>query len=393
MMALLLIIPETVGIAALATRPVVRKTGDRKRVWIGCSLVARLVSIGIPLLAFSAIRPTGEAALWTLAGCLAISQALGAIAYIALLSWLADLVPEDHWGRFFAWQQIADFSVLLFVPMAGGYAIDWWRKNGPTDALLLAYVVVFALGIALQLASMIPLLKLPSIAGRGRAEGSAVPSLAAIVASLRDRSLRFLMFQNWWLAAFNGLTQGVFFGFLTGPLAVPLGTYQLLNTVQRGLSLPVSWISGRWADRQRNKQLLIFGVLLAGGGSMLFWLCATPSQWWWVFGAYALWGCWPAANISGRNLVLKHSPQGDTTTQLALFYRVGGLLAGLSGLLGGIWLASLKESEFAINLGSFQIESYRLLFLVSLGGRVSSVLWLLPVREEDAKPPQHLLSN
>ena len=388
MLALLLVIPETVGILALATRPIVRRAGHRKTVWIGCSLFARLVSIGIPLLAFSALRPTGEAALWTLAACLAASQAAGGVAYIALLSWLADLVPGDHWGRFFARQQIADFSVLIVVPIAGGYAVDWWWKHATPDALLLVYVVAFALGIALQLASMIPLLRLPHVSRRSAAGSSAVairssPDWTTIVASFRNRSLRFLLIHNWWLAAFNGMTQAVIFSYVSknGPLNLTLGTYQVLSTIQRSVSIPVSWGSGWWADRRGNKGLLIVGVLIAGGASMPFWLAASPGQWWWVIGAYVLWGFWPAANITGRNLVLKLSPRGDNTTQLALFRQVGGLLAGLSGLLGGVWLASLKAADFAVDLPGYRIESYQLLFLISLLGRLTSTLWLLPIRE------------
>lgn len=114
---------------------------------------------------------------------------------------------------------------------------------------------------------------------------------------------------------------------------------------------------------------------------MIFWLLATPAQWWWVFGAYVLWGFWPAVNIPGRNLVLKLSPESDNTTQLALFRNVGGLIAGLSGLVGGFLLAEWKPLDFPVAGTGLRLDAYHVLFLISFAGRVTSVLWLLFIQE------------
>jgi len=382
MMALLLVIPETVGILALTTRSLVRRLGPRKSVWIQFSLFARFVSLGIPLVGYWNGGMPG-AGLWVLAGCLAASQAAGAIAYLCLLSWLADLVPRDHWGRFFARQQIVDLAVLLIVPVSGGYLVDAFRRNTSPAEALPVYVLFFIAGILLLLLSMIPLLRLPSLFGEERSAGSDAAERTVLAASFRDKNLRFLLIHNWWLAASNGLTQAAFFGYLFGPLAIPLATYQLLANAQKLVGIPVSWGTGQIIDRFGNKRLMIAGVFLAGGGAIPFWLLATPEHWWWVVGAYVLWGFWPTVNITGRNLVLKLSPPTDNTTQLALFRQVGGLLAGLSGLAGGYWLASLKASGFAHDAFGWRIEGYQLLFLVSLAGRVTSAFWLLPVKEPD----------
>ena len=131
---------------------------------------------------------------------------------------------------------------------------------------------------------------------------------------------------------------------------------------------------------------------MIAGSALVFWLLATPEHWWWLFVAYFLWGGFAAANISGRNLALKLSPRSDNTTQLALFRQVAGLLAGLSGLLGGVWLDSLRESEFLIEWGSYRFESYQLLFVVSLFGRLTAVLWILPIQEPGARRIQRIVT-
>ncbi len=91
-------------------------------------------------------------------------------------------------------------------------------------------------------------------------------------------------------------------------------------------------------------------------------------------------------NIAGRNLALKLSPRSDNATQLSMFRQVGGLLAGLSGLLGGIWLDSLLEFGFLIEMGHYRIEGYQLLFLISWVGRFTSAFWILPIRDDSQQP-------
>jgi MFS family permease len=276
-MALLLVIPETVGILALSTRPIVRRLGNRKRVWVAFSIAARIVSIGIPLIAFAESQTGHSAGLWVLAVLLAISQGLGAIAYVAMLSWIADLVPEDRRGRFFARQQVAEFSILLIVPIAGGVIVDSWRASVSRTDLLLVYVAIFGSGILLLLASMVPLLRLPYVATQEVPPSRLASKWSVIRDSFRNRSLRLLIIHNWWLAAANGLTQSVFFGYLAGPLGVQLGMYQLLSALPRLIGIPASLWTGSFIDRNGNKQLMIAGVLLAGGASMVFWLIATAA--------------------------------------------------------------------------------------------------------------------
>jgi hypothetical protein len=130
----------------------------------------------------------------------------------------------------------------------------------------------------------------------------------------------------------------------------------------------------------------MFAGVLTAGSSLFFWLRASPAQWWWLIGGYACWGAFPAVNITGRNLVLKLSPQGDNATALALFRQVGGLLAGLSGLFGGYWLDRLNAAETALDLGLFRLGAFQIVFLTSLVGRLTAALWLLPIREPQSDP-------
>lgn len=382
--ALVLIVPETAGVLALFTRSLIRRLRGRKRVWIVFTLLARVLSLGIPLAALPATHLYGADPLVLLVTSLALSEAAQAIAYVAYLAWLADSVSSNRWGRFFAARNIGDLSVLLIFPIAGGFLRDYWKQTGNPAFMVWAYSLTYCSGVLLHLISMWPLLSVPEKSPS--LPESEVGDLERFGDAFRNRSLRFLLVHNWWLAAANGLTQAAFHRFLFGPLQIGLGTTSILNDVMRAIGIPVSWMTGIIADRYGNKRLMIAGVLVASSG-LLFWLLASPGQWWWVFGAYACWGAFPAVNITGANLVFKLAPAGDNAAAMALFRQIGGLLAGLSGLAGGIWLDRLNAAGFVLDLNFCQLGSFQILFLASLIGRFTSAVWLLPIREPRSEAP------
>lgn len=400
--ACLLAIPETVGVAALLGRAIVRIVGSRKRVYIGCSIAARIVSVGIPLLAFPGLRPEGLNPLWVMIALLAVVEALQAVAYVAYLSWIADLAPEERWGRFFAIRNVAKMVALLFVPTTAGFLRDTWRHGVPSwittrlgivdppewwtaglsnHASLVAYVVAFGVGIGLLVLSILPMVRLPEVPLADEALPRTDWQRAG--EAFRDPSMRYLLVHQWWLAAANGLTQVAFFEFLFRHLGFGLGPFYLLFVVMRLVKLPVSVWAGGWCDAGEAKPTLV-GSLLIASGALGLWLAATPERWWLVFGAYALWGTYAAANLAGRQLTLELAPRGDNTTHLALFRHIGGLCAGLSGLAGGFWLHHLQAIEFSTTLAGYEIDPYRLLFAVSLAGRMTAVVWLIPVHGRHA---------
>lgn len=388
--AFLLVIPETVGTSGLLARWVLRHIGSRKRVYIGGSLVARLVMLGIPLMGFQATRPVGINPLWVLVICLALTHAVQSIVFVAYLSWLSDLAPEHHWGRFFAWRNIAKLAALLVIPVTGGFLRDAWRNYRDPSEALIAYELAFLIGWVLMLLSLWPMRKLPDPPLRLPEDR---PSDWKVLRdSWRDRSLRFLLIHNWWLAFANGITQSAFFGYLFGPLGIGLGLFYTLQCVMRFCKLPVSWFTGVLCDHFGNKRPLVVGVVAASSG-LVFWLLATPEQWGWVFAAYAFWGLYAAANIAGRNLTLTLAPRSDNTTQLALFRQIGGLFAGLSGILGGWWLKSLNETNTTWHWGEIELSSFQIIIAVSLLGRWSAVLWLIPVSDPQGDDLRHMVKS
>src|ERR1700685_4536799 len=314
LIAVLMVVPEVAGILGLFTRNVIRQFRGRKRAWLVFSLLARALSLGIPLAGVPGLHFGGFNPLCLLIGSLAVSQSAQAIAYVAYMAWLSSAVPSGRWGRFFATRNVGELIALLVVPVAAGYSRDWWKSHVAGDLLSWAYVVAYLVGGALLLASMVPLLAIGD-SGASPAE-MRVTNRRRLRGVFCDRSMRCLLIHNWWLSTANGLTQAAFAGYLYGPLRLGLGANYVLNDVMHAVSIPTSLAAGVIADRRGNKGMMIVGVLVAGS-SLFFWLKATPAQWWWLFAASACWGAFPLVDIGGRNLVLKLAPRGDNAAPMA----------------------------------------------------------------------------
>lgn len=372
----LLVLPESVGVAGLLTRPAIRAVAPRKTIYVVATVMARVVALPIP---FLALRPGESQPLWWLVACVAATHAVGAIAYVAYLSWLSDLMPERRWGRLFARREIAKLAILLTVPVGAGYLRDAWSAHEAFVAT--GYLATFVVGQTLLLASIVPMLRLP-----GRTAVTRIlprTDWQQVRAALADRSTRFLLLHNWSLAFANGLTQSAFFLYSAsfGPLGIGLGTYNLMAGLMRAVQIPVSGYAGVVCDRSGSLAPRVWGVLIGSTG-VAFWLFAVRETWWLLFGAYLLWGAYAAANVAGDKLMVLHAPRSDNATHVALFAQVGGLMTGLAGLLGGLWLDALKARDFGMTVSSpdYHFGGYQLIFLVSLAGRYASTLWLLPLR-------------
>ena len=388
--ATILVIPEMASVCGVFSRSITRLLGNRKRTYVWCSLLARIASLMIPALAIDELRASVANPIWLLIAVLAATNIFQAIAYNAYISWLSDLVPEYNWGKLFARRSLAKVGILIFVPMMGAFARDYWKekKLGP-DETLWVYLFVFSVGTLFLTVSLLPMLRLPNVSPRETDKANPPTSWAHVIAAFANPNTRYVILYAWWLALFQGITQSPFFFYSVYHLKISLGTYYAMAGLMYGLQFGLSIPTGNISDRVGNKWPLMIG-LFAVAMALPFWMLATPQTWWWLIGAYLLWGFFAVVNITQRNLLLKVSPRGDNQIQFGLFKQVAGLIAGASGLLGGYLLTHLQKSEFSYALGSFELTAFSLIFLISFAGRLMAPLWLLPVRESTGKTPKRL---
>lgn len=371
--------PETFGISGLASRTLFRWGHRRKTLFLVTSLLARAVTLLIPLLVLPYFSEISLPRTWLLWGSLAVAAIFQGIASVAYHTWLADAVPSEDWGRLFAWRNIGTVTVQLIVPFAGSMLRDYWRHHLPQEAALVTYSVVFLVGIFLQVVSLIPLLSLPEISPRVDTHR---PDWSWVGKLLRDRSTRGLLLHAWCLAAANGVTQAVFFKYQFNVLHLSLTKYYLLTNLMYLVQIGTSWWAGRTAASRGHRPALLWGTWLASG-ALPFWCLATADTWWWLFLAFFCWGAFGAVNVAGPNLMLSYAPQGDSAMHLALFRQLSGLIAGLTGILGGLWLDHLLSTNFTWSpTDSVSLSGFHVIFLVSWVGRMLAAACVIPVHEQ-----------
>lgn len=390
------ILPESAQALSLLARPVLLRGMGRKRLWLTTLLGGRTAALLIPAALLFPARDSSTALLLILV-CTAVWYFLQGMAYVSLISWLSDLVPDVQWGRLFRSREIAGLA-------GGSLLLVAYARRPVVDALAPAargasYAVLFIVGGLIAMCSALPLLWLPDIPVRLQSHLVGVSGRV----SRWTQSFRWLAASRWWAAFFQGLTQSVIFLYSVRVLQLELETSLLLSGIGRLLQLPAAWWGGKLADAGRDRAGLALGLLLASF-MLPCWLLATPERWWWLFGAHACWSGFGLVNVCGPSLCLKHSPRSDNATHWAMYEQVAGLIAGGAGLLGGIWLDQLLSgtpglaSDVSQPVGNWLTAwlpknnpettaaslPYQVLLAISWAGRATSPLWLLGVRRSES---------
>lgn len=378
--ALLQIMPEVAEAAGLFVRPLLPWFGGRKRAWMTLLVVGRLAALGVPAMAFPVLQPKSFDPFWVILACVALWYACQGLSFVAYLSWLSDLAPERRWGRFFAARQMATILISLVVPLTAVLVRERWLRTLPEGAKDWSFAAIFSIGGLLALCSILPLARLPDIPRGDELQRFSLGPLLQRIAG--DRSLRRVLAGSWWLSCAQGLSQAALFKFQTDMLHIPLSRYYVLTSVMLGLQLPLAALAGRISDRYGDRRPLMI-ALLAVSPALLFVMTATPETWWLLFGAYALWGLFGIVNVCQQNLVLRLAPPSDNTLHLGLFRQIGGVLAGIAGLIGGLWLDALLRDSAGIPFAGHLLGPFQIVFAVSLLGRMTAPLWLIGIDEPE----------
>lgn len=377
-MAVLMATPELVGLSGLASRGLWRWSGDRRRVWLMTTLIARMITFLIPCVGLFKQSLSPAAVPWVLIGVLAVAQAAQGIATTLYFSWLADLVPAREWGRLFARRNIAALMIQLVLPILAAWFRDAAKKNFEPAVLWWVYAAVFSVGAMLLLASLWPMMMLPH--PQVDPEMHSHFNLGTLRTLMQNRNVRGLLAHSWCLALANGVTQAVFFQYQIRVVKLSLTRYYVMASCMVLLQIMTS----AWAGRCRtavDHRWVLFQSTLITSMALGFWMLADASAWWWLFGAFACWGAFGAVNVAGPNLMLCQAPPGDNAHHLALFRQVAGVIAGLSGILGGWWLDQLLSSNPSSS------HAYHVIFVVSWIGRALAAWVVLGVTPTAATAP------
>lgn len=335
---LLATLPLGLRLSQLFTSTRFERLGRWRAVALGGALAGRLALVAGLL---TLVLPDGEARLWLLIGVVAAAAAGGAVYDLALVAWMAEIVPLRLRGDFFGRRNRAVAAVGLAVTLGAAAIIDMLRGRGETAAG--AFPIVFALGGVIGLAGLLVLSRAPS-GPPHPAVAPAPPLLVWVREAFADRSFyRLVRFGLLWGLAVN-FASPFFAVYQIRVLALPLTVVTLFKAITTFAMMASAWYWGRLSDHFGAKPVVRMGVYMIAVTPLL-WLFVMPGQIWPLVPIQVVSGvAFAAYEGSINNLVLKLAPPARQSRYLAVFgaaYGTGSVLAPLAGGMVLWWLERL----------------------------------------------------
>ena len=108
----------------------------RKLLSLTCFALARLATPAIMLLPFITGQTDTRFRLFYVAAALIGQRSINALGTSAWMSWLADIVPREHRGRFYSVRLALSTLVNVVVLLAAGRLVDYFDQKQPVGYLL-----------------------------------------------------------------------------------------------------------------------------------------------------------------------------------------------------------------------------------------------------------------
>ncbi len=301
-----------------------------------------------------------------------VTQLLESFGRASWLSWMAALVPQRLWGRYFGFRNSAiSLTNLIGVPLLA-LAVSRWPGGR-----LQGYSTILVLGIVLGITSLVCQFfmtdvnpKLLHVMHSDTAERSPTRTIFSF---LKDANfLKFLLYSGLWSFAVN-ICAPFFNLYLLDNLSIDVSVVTLYNSLGAGANLLMLVFWGKLADRVGNRPImLVVGILVAL--TPLLWLEAGTAPiflWVWFPLLHIIaGGTWAAIELCSNNLLMGVVP----LLHQSIYFAIAAAVTGVTGAMGitvGGFLATVT------NLGGLPV-----VFALSSVLRLATLLPLVFVHEQ-----------
>jgi len=376
-------IPFVAQLTQLGSSFVIEQKGKRKRTCLAFANVNRYSWLLVFAILFLRNPQQNSTSIWILVGASIISYLFGAAGGVAWLSWMADLVPEEIRGRFFAKRNMILGIVGVVVTLLAGKYLDFWKNLG-SRAEVYGFLSVFLIAVTSGVISLHFLKKIPDLE-KEKATRKDFSFWKRIKIPFGDSNfLRLTLFSASWSFSVN-LASPFFAVYMLKDLRMSyalLAFVIILNEISTILSLPL-W--GRLSDRYGSKPVLSLTTLFASLLPML-WLLTVSRHFVLIIIILQLYGglFWSGLNLNNNNILLKLAPKENNAIYLAAFAASTGLATAIAPILGGLLANELRGT--AVDLGFARIHDLHFVFLISGVLRFVSRVFLQKVTEPEEKP-------
>jgi len=376
-------IPFVAQLTQLVSSFIIEQRGRRKKtclVFASVNRIAWLMVFSILLLRNPEQNPVS---IWILLGATVISYLFGSAGGVAWLSWMADLVPEEIRGRFFAKRNMILAIVGVGITLLAGKYLDLWKRSG-TVMELHGFLSLFLVAVICGILSLVFLKKIPDLE-KAKPEKEFYNFWKLIKIPFKDSNfLRFALFSTAWSFSVY-ITAPFFVVYMLKDLKMSYGLLALVNIVgdiSTILALPF-W--GKLSDRFGSKPVLSLTTMATSLLPMLWVLTVSPHFVFIIMILQVNAGLfWSGLNLNSNNLLLKLSPKENNSIYLATFAALTGLTTAIAPILGGLLATKLRGTQ--LNLGFARVYDLQFLFLISGTLRLVSRIFLKKIVEPKEKP-------
>jgi len=352
----------------------------------GVVLVSEGLSRGLwALLPLLLLLPAeGYGRVWFVLAVAALSHLLHAGGVVAWLSWVSDLVPEQIRGLYFGARTaitgvIGTAGVTLASIWADGARRDHVEGSAYLEALLLTVGVALLFAALSWMGLLVqPVRRMRNLVARGwRAIG-------ATLAAPEGRPVA----RTWAAFAFStGITMGLFTVFFLDRLSMSFLGVTVYGWVSLLVSLAMTPVLGRLADRYGHRKLLalawlgvfwqpMISVLTPNDAPHLLGLMPLP-----ILLDAVLSGCfWPAVGVAQNNLVIAQVRSEHRASLFAALSALAGVTGFLGAVAGGLIADAIGERHGVQVLG-LRLDDLRFPMVVGCLLRLLAGLTILGLRE------------
>jgi hypothetical protein len=381
--SLILAAPRFAGILRLASPALLAWLRRRKAFCIAAYLASSVFVLAVPVVAAPNLTfgfldgMAGLVVVWCL------YHLLEYLGTIALWSWLGDLVPGSIRGRFCGSRERWLVAGRI-VGIVASVSLAWcWRRIDPGAPRWEPLACSAAIGAGLLAAAVLPLLSMPAIEFMPSARPR-TPWRAVMRATIQ-RPYRQLVAFSCILSVAHGITLSAQSAYPRRILGISYPMIQALTGMMRGGQTLVAPALGRRCDCWGNRPVMLLSLLVAGTGP-LFFLAATPDQWWWLAGAYLVWIAYAGVNVGIDAMKLALAPRDNNVPYLAVYYAISDGVFGVTTVGVGLLMDAL------LGAGYESMSVYLGVFVVGYLARVLALPVLMRIDEPGALRARELLT-
>lgn len=362
----------------------VNKKGKRKPVSIKSATAARAIWILMLLLPFASMWLPAHQIIIGFLVILSTGHFFSAISGVAWLSWISDLVPDTHRGRFFGRRNMIIGIAVLSFTMLGGKFIDVF------DDPIWAFQILFFAAIVAGAISIKYLQRIP--------EPDSAPPVQkknyfqTLFHPVQDRNFRtLLLFTMIWSFSVH-FAAPFFIVYKIKDLQLSYTFIAFLISLTSLFDLLGMRFWGYYSDKVGNRPVMLlcsffvtflpFGWLWTSSNPLSIYLLLPMLQ---IVGGFF----WAGMNLASVNMLFSLAPRDNKAIYFSAYASVNGIFAAIASLGGGI--LGLAMAHRSLDLIVIQIVGLKIIFLLSWVLRCVSIPLLWRVREPKGLPFTHAI--